>query len=76
MAKFLLTALTAAEAAGRPAFHTGIAMVGRGPHEYTCAHCGRIMISDFDIATVPATMVFVCGNCDGLNGPPLDPPSA
>jgi len=77
MARFVMTALTPAEAAGRPTIHTGIAMLGRAGDDFVCSHCGRIILQSFDIASVAAEMVYVCGDCDGFNAAPEAPkPSA
>jgi hypothetical protein len=71
MAKHVLTAITHAEAAGRPSINTGISMVGQGNDDFLCAHCSRQIITNFDMTRVPPDMVFVCGTCGEANGVPV-----
>jgi DNA-directed RNA polymerase subunit RPC12/RpoP len=70
MTKHLLTPLSPDDAMGRPTINTGVAMLGRGGDDYVCAHCGRVVIQDFNMNATEPTMVYVCGSCGGLNGAP------
>ena len=70
MARIVLSALTPAEAAGRPTIHTGIAMLGIKGDDFVCSHCGRIMMQSFDMAKTAPDQVFICGQCDGFNAAP------
>jgi len=67
----VLTALTPAEAEGRPTINTGVSMVGMAGDDFLCAHCSRQIIKSFDMGKVPPDMVFVCGACGAHNGVPI-----
>ena len=71
MARIVLSALTQAEAAGRPQLHTGVATLGLGSDEFVCCHCGRIIMRNYDITKSAPDQVFICGQCGGYNQAPL-----
>jgi len=71
MSRIVLTALTAAEAAGRPHLHTGVTTLGLKGDDFVCSHCGRIILKSFDITKAAPNQVFICGQCEGYNAAPL-----
>lgn len=70
MTEYVMIPLTPAEADGRPVIDTGVSLVGKAGNDFVCAHCGRVMITAFDIAAMRPDMVYRCGTCRGFNGAP------
>ncbi len=70
MARIQLTALTPEEAENRPVIHTGVSMMGLQGDDCVCGHCGRVMMTNFDIGPIRPDMVYICGNCDGASAAP------
>lgn len=67
MVEIVLVAITPDRVGDRPIVNTGVSMVGLGGDSFICGHCGREMMSSFDITRMQADMVYQCGGCDGYN---------
>jgi predicted SprT family Zn-dependent metalloprotease len=70
MAEIVMLPVAPYELGDRQVFNTGVSTVGRGGHDYYCAHCGRQMVHNMDLARIEAEIVYACGGCGGLNVPP------
>lgn len=69
MAEIVMLPVSPYEVNGRQIFDTGVSTVGRGGHDYFCAHCNRQMIHNMDLSKIEADIVYKC-SCGGLNVPP------
>lgn len=69
MAQITMKAITEKDAIGRPVFDTGVSTIGLKGDDFICGHCGRTMMSNFDISRMQLKMAYKCGGCGGLNAP-------
>lgn len=70
MGVYVLTPIGPADVDGRKVMHTGVSMVGLKGDDYLCGHCGKQMLTTFNLSMMQVSMVYQCGVCDGYNVAP------
>jgi len=75
MARLVLAVVEEADIDGREIVATGVAMLGLEGDDVICGRCGREMMSQIPIRTMPAGLLYRCEVCGALNEvPPEEQP--
>ncbi|CCG41616.1 hypothetical protein [Magnetospirillum molischianum] len=74
MAMLVLSVVDEADVNGRDIVSTGISMLGLEGDDVVCGRCGREMMSQVPIRTMPVGLLYRCEVCGALNEVPADVP--
>jgi len=72
MAMLVLSVVEEADVQGREIVSTGISTVGLGGDDVVCGRCGREMMSQIPIRSMPVGLLYRCEGCGALNEVPPD----
>lgn len=72
MARVVLEVVDDADVNGREIVATGVAMLGLEGDDVVCGRCGREMMTQVSIRTMPAGLLYRCEVCGALNEVPAE----
>jgi hypothetical protein len=71
MAKIAMIPLYSVESLNRSIMEAGRGIVGAGGNNYSCGHCGSLILEDFNASLIYGNPIYRCGFCDNLNEMPV-----
>jgi len=73
MTVLVMTVVNEADVNGREIVDTGISVLGLEGDDVMCGRCGREMMSQIPIRTMPPSLIYRCEVCGALNEVPAEP---